>query len=204
MFCPEGMENVKVVILDAPTQEDWDMCKRITVGTMGYKNIKTSVDSEWKKKMLIAEHSPIRALTFLVEFQNLPSYVATHLVRHHVGTTPFIESQRNDRQEKYDRRKAPQDAPVLARFHMNIQAILNMSHARLCKQASIETQYAWWLFLDELEKIEPEVSHACVPKCIYRNGLCGEFHPCTGLSKPKVSDYPEFFAMFKKGDRDNA
>lgn len=51
----------------------------------------------FKKKILIAEHSPIRGLIYCFKISNLKSWVATHLVRHHVGVEKWVSTQRTDR-----------------------------------------------------------------------------------------------------------
>ena len=97
---------------------------------------------EWKKRILKAQHSPIRMLTFLIEFKNLPSWVSVHLVRH-VHATPFVSTQRNDRgqrEEGYDRRKAPQDTPVSMMWYMNAEELITIAHKRYCMLASSETR----------------------------------------------------------------
>jgi len=43
------------------------------------------------------EHSPVRTQIFWVKIENLPLAAATHLIRHHVGSTPFQLSCRPDR-----------------------------------------------------------------------------------------------------------
>ena len=44
-----------------------------------------------------AEHSPVRTQLFWVQFKQLPLFVATHLIRHHVGSVPFQLTCRDDR-----------------------------------------------------------------------------------------------------------
>ena len=192
--------NLKCHILDSPTMQDWARCKEVTLGTIG-KHAVTPVDSAWKARMIASEHSPIRELTVCVEFENIPYYVATHLVRHHVGCQPYQMSQRNDRQENYDREKAPQDAPVLLRMTMNFQSIIDISKVRLCNQADAKTHYAWVVFLAALGEHEPEITAACVPKCVYRNGLCSEPFPCTeGVPRSRLLTYRKFI-LSAKGKR---
>ena len=55
------------------------------------------------RKMYAAEHSPIRTQLFSVKCYNIPLFVATHLVRHHVGSTPFEMTYRSDRNKKSKR-----------------------------------------------------------------------------------------------------
>lgn len=143
--------------------------------------------------ILQSEHSPIRSLMYTWEWENLPSWVSVHFARHSVGWTPFVQTQRNDRQSDFDRRKAPQDTPVLMRVTANAQSIINVSHVRSCKKAAEETQEAWQMFLDALEPIEPALVMRCVPKCVYRNGLCCEPKPCGDFPADKWKRYKNLF-----------
>lgn len=47
--------------------------------------------------MYKSEHSPSRTQIFWVELKNIPLFVSTHLLRHHVGLVPFQLTCRNDR-----------------------------------------------------------------------------------------------------------
>lgn len=44
-----------------------------------------------------SEHSPVRTQLFWVTAKNIPLFVATHLLRHHVGSVPFQLTCRDDR-----------------------------------------------------------------------------------------------------------
>lgn len=44
-----------------------------------------------------SEHSPVRTQLFWVTLQRIPLFVATHLIRHHVGSVPFQLTCREDR-----------------------------------------------------------------------------------------------------------
>lgn len=47
--------------------------------------------------MYKAEHSPTRTQIFWIECKNIPLFIATHLLRHHVGSVPFQLTCRDDR-----------------------------------------------------------------------------------------------------------
>jgi len=47
--------------------------------------------------MYKSEHSPTRTQLFWIECINIPLYVSTHLLRHHVGSQPFALTHRVDR-----------------------------------------------------------------------------------------------------------
>ena len=166
---------------------------RVTVGMEEGTN---QPPSEYRRKMLLCEHSPIREITVTAEWEDIPYWVAMHLVRHHQGCQPYVLSQRDDRQiggQTHEIRKdKPQDAPVRLRFTFNQQAIINISRKRLCGQASEETQEAWIKFINALRKREPELVSVCVPDCVYR-GWCYEYKSCgyhkTTLWKKDVDRY---------------
>lgn len=44
-----------------------------------------------------SEHSPVRTQMFWIKLSNIPLFIATHLLRHHVGSVPFQLTCRDDR-----------------------------------------------------------------------------------------------------------
>ena len=170
------MEDYKVEILKYPTEEDWLWCKTCTLNTVGKSSTKYPND-EWKIKLLSAEHSPARELWFGIKMQ-IPYWVSVHLVRHHIGVNHYVQSQRNDRQEKYDRTQAPQGEIVSHIMSINAQELIFMSHKRLCNQASPETRHLMRQICDLVIKSNPEFKDLLVPLCVYRGGRCTEFNPC--------------------------
>lgn len=172
--------DFKVEILKHPTDEDWTLCKKCTLATVGKDSDMPATD-EWKIKLLKANHSPIRTLQFCFRLTNVPSWVATHLVRH-VHATPFVKTQRNDRQGEYDRSKASQNTPVTMCWYMNAEELITISHKRLCRQASKETREVVQAICDEVVKVNPEFEGLFVPQCYFRGGICEEFYPC-GFNK---------------------
>ena len=101
---------MKITLLEYPVEQDWIEVKRRALVTVGKDKFAPPTD-EWKDKILNARHSPIRRLRFSFLIEDIPSWVSVHLCRH-IHAQPYVKSQRNDRQSKYDRGKAPQDAPV--------------------------------------------------------------------------------------------
>lgn len=175
---------MEIKIIKYPSDEDWIICKNNALTTQRKQSLKVPT-SDWKTKILIAEHSPIRSLEYIWEWVDIPYWVSVHFVRHHEGITHFVSSQRNDIQKKYDRRKAPQDSPVNHRCVANAQTILNISKARKCFNASLETRNYWNLFLDTLKDNSPELFALCVPPCIFRNGICPEVFKQCGYNQTK-------------------
>lgn len=164
-------------LIDYPTLNDWIEVKQRALVTIG-KSAKTPPDEEWKMKMLNARHSPIRRLHFSFLIENIPSWVSVHFVRHHVGIQPYVRSQRNDRQDNYDRAAARQDAPVNMILDMNAEALMNLANKRLCNQASKETRMVMKMMCDLVVEKCPEFKPFLVPMCEYHGGVCREIHSC--------------------------
>lgn len=167
---------MKVEILKHPTDEDWMLCKKCTLVTVGKDSDKPPTD-EWKVKLLKANHSPVRTLQFCFRLTDIPYWVSVHLCRH-VHATPFVKSQRNDRQSEYDRVSAPQNAPVTMCWYMNAEELITIAHKRLCAQASKETREVVQEICDKVIETNPEFTNLLVPNCVYRGGLCDEFNCC--------------------------
>lgn len=142
--------------------------------------------ARWKKTILQAQHSPIRKLQFNWKWEDLPSWVSVHFVRHKFGIEHWVSSQRTDR-TGIDRTKLPQDAPVMHECQANAEAVMFISRRRLCGQASPETRAAWKLVVEEIAKSQPELAECCVPECVYR-GFCPEFKPCGFCDTPAFQE----------------
>ena len=191
--CQEPVtEPITMRIVTAPDEKTWMDVKRAAFRTMD-KDTETPPTFEWKKRIIRAQHSPIRMLTFLIEIKNLPSWISVHLVRH-VHAQPFVSTQRNDRcdrDEGYDRRKAPQDTPVSMMWYFNVEELITISHKRYCMLASAETRAVVQQICHMIEKKYPEYAGVFEPLCSYRNGLCDEFHPCAYYVKHGHGFYPK-------------
>lgn len=155
-------------------EDMWQEIKDDALFTI-HKNNGKYPDSNWKRKILMAEHSPIRTGRLIVEVYDVPSFVIGHFVRHNKGFTPFVSTLRSDRTE-YD--KVP-DRNTLnnMRFDGNFQAFINISRKRYCNCASKETIKVWTEIMKAVKEFEPELYWVCVPECIYRGG-CPEMFPC--------------------------
>lgn len=171
---------MNVEVLKHPTEDDWALCKTCALTTVWKESKKTPTD-EWKIMILKAMHSPIRTLQFCFRLSDIPYWVSTHLVRH-VHATPFVSSQRDDRQNMYERESARQDAPVTMCWYMNAEELINIAHKRLCMQASKETRELVKAICDKVIELNPEFKDVLVPNCAYRGGVCSEFN-CCGLNE---------------------
>lgn len=154
---------------------NWQEIKNAAMTTIG-KNGGKPPSSEWKRKILLNEHSPIRKLKISAKWYGLKYWISTHIVRHKISIEHFVSTQRDDRTD-VDRNKKPQDALVDHEIEANAQSVINISRRRLCKKSHKETRDTWITFLDGFKDDEPELRSACVPECIYR-GHCFEFDSC--------------------------
>lgn len=168
--------DIKITLTVWPTENDWYEVKRRALVTVGLKP-KSAPDEKWKGDMLEARHSPIRRLRFSFDFENLPSYVSVHLARH-IHAQPYIKSQRNDRQQDYDRTKAPQGAPVNMIWDITGEELLIIANKRLCNQADPVTQAVVLRMCRLVAEKCPEYKPHLVPMCKYHGGKCHEMFPC--------------------------
>jgi hypothetical protein len=170
--------------------------------TWGKKPIDHEPSDKFKRKILLAEHSPIRLLEYDFTIEDLRQWVTVHLVRHHEGCEKFVHTQRQDinsevevitkrlievlqqegllregwRERDYMFQGEGNDMDMTC----NAQAFINISRRRLCIGcASPETRKAWGLVIDALRDHDPILAEKCVPECLYR-GFCPEFDRCCG------------------------
>ncbi len=141
----------------------------------------------FRKKILLAEHSPIRDIVVKFSWPDIPYWVAMHWKTHHWESR--VDSQRNDRQSRYDREEAPQKAPVDFFGDCNAQHLIDTWRKRLCFMASPETRGYAEDFKRVLYEREPEIADVLVPNCIYRCG-CPEMKTC-GWYDAAVRKCPE-------------
>lgn len=153
---------------------DWMEVASDCRSTVGKPPLDHEPSTEFKRKILLAEHSPIRDISVKWTWHGIKSWVATHWSRHKFEK--YIKSQRSDR-TGIPRDKLPQDAPVDFTGDANVQALIDTMRKRLCRQSSTETrQYAENLKA-ALHEVEPEIADVLVPQCVYRAG-CAEMKPC--------------------------
>jgi thymidylate synthase ThyX len=166
---------MKIELLEYPTEKDWMEVKRRALVTVGKKPV-NAPDNEWKRKILYARHSPIRYLRFSF-YLEIPYYVSVHLVRH-VHAQPYVRSQRNDRQDAYDRCAARQDAPVAMIWDLNAEELMVVANKRLCLKSDPATREVVERMSECLRDVAPEVFDMMMPMCTYTGGVCYEMEPC--------------------------
>lgn len=183
--------EIKMLTVEDENAMEWGDARLAAFNTIG-KEPKTGATDAWKKRILLAEHSPIRLVRFRWKWLSLRYWVSVHLVRHKFGIEHFVSTQRTDRTGADER--GLQDAPVDHMAEANAQALINISRKRLCMQASQETRDAWRLVRKGVAELDPVVASVMVPECIYR-GFCPEFRPCgyanTETYKQALAEYRE-------------
>lgn len=183
----------------------WDEVLSDCRSTVGKPPIDKDPSADWKRRILMAEHSPIRNLSVRFCWKGIKSWIATHWARHKWEC--FVQSQRSDR-TGIPRDKLPQDAPVDFVGEMNAQAAIDTMRKRLCRQASPETREYAEDFKAALYDREPELSDSLVPNCVYR-GFCSEMNTCGFwdsfsqiMTKEEVTDgfrrYSEYNRRFRQ------
>ena len=167
------MIKVNVIKFDV----DWIEIKNLCRKTINMGDSLQEPTSNWKRKLLIAEHSPLRHSLITIEINDVPFYVMGHLVRHHVSVTPYVTTSREDR-TNIPRDERKQTDLVSMRMDLNIQSLINISRKRLCNQADKTTQIVWLEVIKEIAKYDVDVAWACVSECIRDCGCPEKFGTC--------------------------
>ena len=98
--------NTHITNIKGDWQEVVDTCR----ATSGKSSLGHEPSEDFKRRILIAEHSPIRRISVSWVWQGIKSWIATHWSRHKWEC--FISTQRTDRTGT-PRDKLPQDATVI-------------------------------------------------------------------------------------------
>ena len=165
------MRKTEILKIKGDWQEVVDDCR----ATVKKSPLGREPSKAFKKSILISEHSPIRDISVKFKWTNIKYWVAMHWKTHHWESR--VNSQRNDRQSRYDREKAPQDALIDFYGEPNIQHTIDTWRKRLCRMASPETREYAEDFKRALHEVEPEWADVLVPNCVYRCG-CPEPNGC--------------------------
>lgn len=181
----EELKNTTRISRLECVKPDWKRVLNAARRTVGKKPLDKEPSDWFKKKILLAEHSPIRLLEYDFTWDDIRQWVTTHLVRHHEGCEKFVHTQREDKRDiGVPRDELPQGSLNDMDMTCNAQAFINISRRRLCNCASKETREAWSLVIEYLKEIDPILASKCVPECIYR-GFCPEFEKGCGYCKTK-------------------
>lgn len=186
--------EVKVIKWDV----NWLEIKNLCRGTISMKDSKIEPSNEWKRKLLLAEHSPLRHSLITVEITNVPFYVMGHLVRHHMGVVPYVATSRSDR-TGVDRSERRQTDTVTMRMDMNIQSLINISRKRLCNQADETTKELWNMVVKAVGEYDEDIAWACVPEGIRSMGCPEGFGNCKQCNNMlKDMDKEDLFDLEKR------
>lgn len=196
--------------------DDWTTVKNHCRRTMNKEFTEKEPSEKFKKALLIAEHSPIRLIEVDWSWKNIPYWVSTEWSRHKFEK--FITSQRNDRQDQYDRNAARQDAPVSFDGFANMQQLIDSFRKRLCRAATPEARGLAEDFKLELGKEHPLEAAVLVPHCIYRAGCpepkccgywqqflkwCGENDKDISTIQKRYDAYNEYFKKAQNVEAQN-
>lgn len=164
---------------------------------------KVEPTSEWKRKLLLAEHSPLRHSLITIEVKDIPYCIMGHFVRHHNGVTPYVSTSREDR-TGVPRDERKQTDPVTMRMDLNIQSLINISRKRLCNQADPTTQKIWLGVIKEIAKKDEDIAWACVPEGIRSCGCPEKFGQCSAcVNFIKQMDFESRLDLEKRYDHYN-
>lgn len=128
----------------------------------------------FKRRLLLAEHSPIRDIAVKWRWAGMKYWVAMHWKTHKWESK--CTTQRSDRTGTR-RDELPQSAPVDFTGDANAQHLIDTARKRLCRQAARETREYAEDFKRVLHELEPEIADVLVPNCVYRGG-CPEMRSC--------------------------
>ncbi len=170
--------NGKVEIITAPTEDDWRACLLLARATQGTKMPEKPPSSEWRKKILIAEHSPIRTLRWRILMTDIPYCNSVHFARHKMGVEHYVRSQRFNP----NRGAGRQDAPVDHLMDINAAELIAMARKRLCCKADPVTRQIMRMICAAVIETAPEMKFVLMPECEYRGGRCPELKSCGKFS----------------------
>ena len=105
---------------------DWLNIKSACMTTIS-KQAGKEPNQEWKRKLLVCQHSPIRRSMISWKWDEIPYAISTHFARHHIGCEKFIGTSRADRTDVKDRSERTQMDCVPMEMDANIQALINIS-----------------------------------------------------------------------------
>ncbi len=156
---------------------NWNSVKRACMRTVGKESGKKEPSSEWKRKLLICQHSPIRKGVITWRWDEIPFFSMGHFVRHHVGCTPYVSTSRSDR-TNIPREERKQTDSVSMEMDANIQSLIDMASRRLCYQADKTTREYMEDLIDAVSEYDEDIAWSLVPQCVARGGCCEPFGKC--------------------------
>lgn len=110
-------------------QSDWKNIKNKCRTTVNKEYTENEPKTNFKKRLLISEHSPIRLLEVDWSWKSIPYWVSTEMSRHKFEK--FISTQRTDR-TGVNRDNEPQSKPVNFDGFANAQHLIDFSRVYRC------------------------------------------------------------------------
>lgn len=167
--------NTKVKITDFDV--NWKKIKSGCMTTISKEAGDKEPPKEWKRKLLVCQHSPIRRSTISWKWEEIPYAISTHFARHHEGCEKMISTSREDR-SGVDRHTRSQMQYVMMEMDANIQALISISAKRLCLCADPTTIKYWKAVLEAIKEYDETIAWAMVPQCVRTAGCCEPFGDC--------------------------
>lgn len=147
---------------------DWEEVVNDCRATVAKGELGREPSRKFKRAILISEHDPIRDIVIKFRWRGIKYWVAMHWKTHIWRSR--TNTQRNDRQDLYDRNEAPQAALVDFTGDPNVQHLIDTLRKRLCDMASGETRKYARDLKRAIHEVEPEIADVLVPNCVYRCG----------------------------------
>ena len=157
---------------------NWMAIKSACMTTISKEAGDKEPPKEWKRKLLICRHSPIRRGIVSWKWDNIPYAISTHFARHHEGCEKFIGTERADRTEIKNREERSQMNYVPMEMDANIQALMNIAEKRLCMCADPTTREYMETLVEEIRKYDEDIAWSLVPQCIRCGGCVEPFGNC--------------------------
>lgn len=151
---------------------DWLNIKNLCRETVSMGKSELEPTQEWKRKLLMARHSPLRAGEIQWRWEEIPYAISTHFARH-VHSEKWVSTSRADRTEIKDRSKRSQMDNVSMIMRSNIDALQAMAEKRLCLQADPLTRAYMQSLVKAIQEYDEDLAWSLVPSCI-RAGSCIE------------------------------
>lgn len=193
------MSKTKIVNFDV----DWLNIKNLCRGTVNMKDSEVNPSIEWKRKILICRHSPLRSGSVQWKWESIPSYVMGHYVRH-VHAIPFVTTSREDR-TGVPREQRKQTDMVSMQMIANIEELQNIAEKRICYQADKTTREYMMDLKEEIKKYDEDIAWSLVPSCIRCGGCPESFSNCNfyenfsnNLSRKQLLDLKERYSAYDK------
>ena len=157
---------------------NWLSIKSACMTTISKQAGDKEPSQEWKRKLLICKHSPIRRGVISWKWEEIPYCISTHFVRHHEGCEKFVGTEREDRTKVKNRSERTQMDCIPMEMDANIQALMNISERRLCNCADPLTIKYWKAVLKAIKEYDEDIYWACVPSGIAHGGCTEPFSDC--------------------------